>query len=83
MTRRSKLISRALRDPGGLRFAEGCALAKQLGFELVRTRGSHSIFKREGYDRLLNLQNVNGVAKAYQVRQILDAARELGLIEKE
>ncbi len=41
------------------------------GFELSRTDGSHHIFTRAGIPELVNLQNVHGEAKPYQVRQFL------------
>lgn len=83
MTRRNKLLWKALANPAGLRFEELCALAEQLGFVLDRTKGSHFIYKHKGLRRPLNFQNVDGKAKPFQVKQLLDAARELGLIEEE
>jgi len=83
MTRHEKLLHKALANPASLRFAELCALAEQLGFVRDRTRGSHFIFKHRGLLRPLNFQDVHGDAKPFQVRQLLDAARELGLIDEE
>jgi hypothetical protein len=83
MTRRSKLLQKALADPATLRFQELCNLALQLGFLHDRTKGSHFIFKCSGLLRPLNFQDVDGLAKAFQVKQLLAAARELGLIDDE
>jgi hypothetical protein len=50
-------------------------LAKSVGFTHDRTNGSHLIFThpREGVP-LMNLQKTkDGMAKPYQVRQVLDA----------
>jgi len=66
-----KLLQRALDNPCGLRFAEAIKLAEAFGFRHDRTSGSHHIFKRAGIPELLNLQNVGGMAKPYQVRQLL------------
>ena len=41
------------------------------GFELRRTSGSHHIFVHHDVPELLNLQDVRGQAKPYQVRQFL------------
>lgn len=41
------------------------------GFELKRTSGSHHIFARRDVPELLNLQDVRGQAKPYQIRQFL------------
>ena len=83
MTQHSKLLGKAQRNPAGLRFAELCNLAQQLGFVLDRTRGSHFIFKHPGLMRPLNFQNVDGETKPFQVKQLLDAAEELGLITRD
>jgi len=37
----------------------------------VRTNGSHHILSRPDVPKLVNLQNVGGKAKGYQVRQLL------------
>lgn len=83
MTRRSKLLEKALENPASLRFQELCGLALQLGFVHDRTRGSHHIFVHDNLLRPLNFQDMDGMARRYQVKQLLDAARELGLIEED
>jgi len=47
---------------------------------LTRKKGSHHIFKRQGYQKLLNFQDSKGMAKVYQVRQLLSALEELGVL---
>jgi hypothetical protein len=74
------LLERARDQPSGLKFLELCDLARCFGFHLVRTKGSHHIFKREGFRRLLNFQDSKGMAKAYQVRQLLSALEELSVL---
>jgi predicted RNA binding protein YcfA (HicA-like mRNA interferase family) len=71
-----KLLNKALSSPANLRFKEVCDLARAFGFHLSRVSGSHHIFARQSIQELLNLQNVNGKAKPYQVRQLL------GLVER-
>jgi len=61
-----------------LKFRELCELAECFGFLLTRQKGSHHIFKHQGYRKLLNLQDSKGMAKAYQVRQLLLALEEFG-----
>lgn len=41
------------------------------GFDLARVSGSHHVFVRAGMDEQLNLQDVQGEAKPYQIRQFL------------
>lgn len=46
-------------------------LAEAFGFHLSRVEGSHHIFSHDALDELLNLQEVSGEAKPYQIRQLL------------
>jgi hypothetical protein len=78
MDRCRRLLEKARDNPSGLRFRELCDLASCFGFFLNRQKGSHHIFKRTGYQKLLNFQDSAGMAKAYQVRQLLSALEELG-----
>jgi hypothetical protein len=86
-----QLLARARRNPAGLAFAEATSLAKQLGWQEVRVRGSHHIFHhplapsiKDRYPQPLNLQGgKDGKAKAYQVRQMIQMAIEMGIITAE
>ena len=71
MGKREKLLGHARRAPHQLRFRDAVWLAEAHGFDHVRTRGSHTMFKSAGLPKLLNLQNVNGLAPAYQIHQLL------------
>ena len=46
-------------------------LVEGFGFRLSRTDGSHHIFVRPDIHELVNLQDVRGQAKPYQMRQFL------------
>jgi len=46
-------------------------LVEAFGFELRRTSGSHHVFVHAEVRELVNLQEVRGQAKPYQVRQFL------------
>jgi len=49
------------------------------GFRLSRTNGSHHIFTRPGVYELVNLQNVRGQAKPYQIKQFLTLVERYNL----
>ena len=66
-----KLLKKALSSPANLRFEEACALARAFGFRLSRVSGSHPIFAHQNVRELVNLQEVEGKAKPYQVKQLL------------
>ncbi len=46
-------------------------LVEGFGFRLSRTEGSHHIFVHPDIAELVNLQEVKGQAKPYQMRQFL------------
>lgn len=54
-----------------VRFDDALRLAEALGFGLNRLAGSHHILTRPGVTELINLQDVSGEAKPYQLRQLL------------
>jgi hypothetical protein len=54
-----------------VRFADFTRLVESFGFRLRRTEGSHHIYGHARLAEQLNLQNVRGEAKPYQVRQFL------------
>lgn len=66
-----KLLKKILAGSQNVRFDEMVMLTEAFGFRLARVSGSHHIFVRPGVRELVNLQNVKGQAKPYQVRQFL------------
>jgi len=46
-------------------------LVEAFGFRLSRTSGSHHVFIHADIPELLNLQEVKGKAKPYQIGQLL------------
>ena len=63
-----KLASGAVRN---VAFADMVNLVEGFGFAMSRVNGSHHIFTHTDIRELLNLQNVKGKAKPYQIRQFL------------
>lgn len=74
MGKYDKILLQVLAGSGdsNIVFGDLCNLLKQLGFD-VRIRGSHHIFTREDIAEILNLQEKQGKAKSYQVKQVRDA----------
>ncbi len=68
-----KLLENARNSPANVRFTDLCHLAECYGFEYARAEGSHRMYKRPGWPKTMNFQDKGGKAKAYQVRQLLDA----------
>lgn len=55
------------------------SLVEAFGFRLSRARGSHHIFVHPDVRELVNLQEVKGEAKPYQVRQFLKLVERYNL----
>ncbi len=49
------------------------------GFQLSRIKESHHIFVHPRFRELVNLQEVDGKAKPYQVRQLLEIVERYNL----
>ena len=55
------------------------SLVEGFGFQLSRTGGSHHIFVHPDIPELVNLQEVSGQAKPYQMRQFLKLVERYNL----
>lgn len=66
-----KILAKAVAGSRNIRFAEMVALVEAFGFRLSRVSARHHIFVHPELPELLNLQEVGGKAKPYQIRQFL------------
>ena len=71
MNRRKLLQKLSQGDFRNVPFADMVSLVTGFGFTLKRTRGSHHIFAHPALPEMINLQDVGGEAKPYQIRQFL------------
>lgn len=69
--RRRKLLQRIVNNMKNVKFTDLVNLVEGFGFKLERINGSHHIFKHPEIPELINLQEVHGEAKSYQIRQFL------------
>ena len=70
--KRKKLLGKITRgNLNNVPFPDIVNLAIGFGFKISRIQGSHHIFKHPDLMELLNLQEVHGEAKPYQIRQLL------------
>jgi len=72
------IIDQMQRSPQGIRFADLCRVCDHCFGQPRQSGFSHRIYKTpwEG-DPRVNIQNAKGMAKAYQVRQVLKAIERL------
>ena len=68
---RRRLLLRILNGSRNVAFSDFVNLIEGFGFRLSRARGSHHIYVHPDVRELVNLQDVGGQVKPYQVRQVL------------
>jgi len=78
MSRIDAIVDKMRRNPRGIRFADLCRVCDHCFGRSRQSGSSHRIYKTpwEG-DPRVNIQNAKGMAKAYQVRQVLKAIARL------
>jgi len=78
MAKVKAILSKMRRNPKGIRFQALCKVCDFYFGEARQSGSSHRIYKTlwQGNPRV-NLQNDKGMAKAYQVRQVLKAIERL------
>ncbi|CAN5864867.1 hypothetical protein BH24ACI1_BH24ACI1_25780 [soil metagenome] len=81
--KKRKVLQKILNNPNNVRFLEVRSLVEAFGFKLSRISGGHHIFTHPEMREIVNLQNVNGQAKSYQVKQFLKLVERYDLELKE
>jgi len=76
MTKREKLLKRAMNNPKDLSFGEFQTLLRQAGWIFDHQKGSHQIWYSPDRRRLPIQEAKNGKAKGYQVEQFLTQYQE-------
>ncbi|MCK9594215.1 MAG: type II toxin-antitoxin system HicA family toxin [Candidatus Omnitrophica bacterium] len=81
-----KIYEKACASSNNLSFLELCNLVEGAGFVFDRQKGtSHKIYKhpliRDRIDAMVNIQDVHGKAKSWQVKVVLDLIEKYGLIK--
>lgn len=77
--KKRRLLQKLLSGSKNIRFSEAVACAKAFGFQLSRTTGDHHIYVHPEIPELVNLQAVDGKAKPYQVKQLLQIIERYNL----
>ena len=73
-----EIVQQIARNPQNVRFADLCKICDYY-FGEARQKGGHHIYKTPWQgDPRINIQDDNGKAKTYQVRQVLRAIEKLG-----
>ena len=76
--RMADILSEMRRNPKGVRFKELCKVCDNYFGTARQIRSSHRVYKTPWQgDPRVNIQNNKGMAKAYQVKQVLKAIERL------
>lgn len=72
------ILAEMRHNPKGIRFQELCRVCDFYFGEARQSSGSHRVYKTPWVgDPRVNIQNEKGLAKSYQVRQVLKAIERL------
>jgi len=75
-----KIVEDMRENPRNIRFDNICKICDYY-FGKARTSGSQRIYRTPWQgDPRINIQNDNGKARAHQVRQVLQAIEEVGML---
>ena len=77
--KKKKLLQKLLSGSKNIRFSEASSCAEAFGFRLSRTSGDHHIYVHTKIPELVNLQDLGGKAKPYQVKQLLEIIERYNL----
>jgi len=77
--KKRKLLRKIVSNPKNIRFKDLVSLAEAFGFHLERITGSHHIFSHKDITEIVNLQDAEGKAKPYQIRQLLKLVERYNL----
>lgn len=76
---KKKLLRKILSGSKNIKFNEIRSCVESFGFNLDRVNGSHHIFSNPEVKELVNIQNVKGNAKPYQIKQFLSIVEKYNI----
>ena len=74
-----KLLSQLQNSSTNVKFTDFITMIKAFGFSPIRIAESHNIFEHKDVPEMVNIQNVKGNAKPYQVKQFLTLINKYNL----
>ena len=78
MTKLDLVLERMKSNPKGVRFSDLCKVCDRWFGKARHSGSSHRVYKKPWPgDPRVNIQDSSGMAKAYQVRQVLRAIEEM------
>jgi predicted RNA binding protein YcfA (HicA-like mRNA interferase family) len=79
MSKRQKTLAKVLSGSKNIAFSDFVLLVEGFGFQLSRVSGSHHIFVHAKVKELVNLQEIGGQIKPYQIKQFMNLVERYDL----
>jgi len=76
---KKKLLARIINNQKNVQFNDFVTVIESFGFFRKRGEGSHNIFRKTNIAEHINIQNVDGKAKPYQIKQFLALVEKYNL----
>jgi predicted RNA binding protein YcfA (HicA-like mRNA interferase family) len=76
---KSKLLKQILNNQKNVKFNDFVVILEAFGFYRARSEGSHNIYKNKAVAEIINVQNVDGEAKPYQIKQFFSLIEKYNL----
>ena len=76
---KKKLLLKIINNPKNVNFKDFTLIIESFGFLIARRKGSHYIYKNDEICEIINIQNFNGEAKPYQIKQFLSLVEKYNL----
>ena len=76
---KKKLLQKIINSQKNVNYNDFILIVEAFGFLCTRAEGSHTIFKNSMISELINVQNVKGQAKPYQIKQFLSIVEKYNL----
>ena len=74
-----KLLAKIQNSSKNIRYGDFTSLVEAFRFRRMRGEGSHNVYEREDVPEMVNIQNDNGKAKPYQIKQFLSLIEKYNL----
>ena len=76
---KNKLLAKIQRNNKNVDYGDFVTLIEAFNFRRTRGDGSHEIYRCKGVSEIVNIQNKNGKAKSYQIKQFLTLVEKYNL----
>jgi len=78
-----KLLLKIINNYKNVSFDDFIVIIEAFGFRRKRIKGSHNIFENSKINETINIQNVKGQAKPYQIKQFFEIVEKYRLYMEE